>query len=233
VEALQLTRRRVWVYLCLGLLPLALIRVDNSGLLVTATFPILLACGCVLAKSADHSQSTLRCFLEIGSRSWIRIFLIGSAIPVALTVISIPVETVELNQLAQNQLSKNESGSATLFLSVFIVVCFLILISVVIVLRYYCFLWFFWTLCILPELSASKALDQALDGWLLNRFIVWPFAASSLLLFVTLFLPVLFVLWLAITTSMMYVSYRDIWMMKPKNQPAKARITTVKEVVNV
>lgn len=233
MEALQLTRRRVWAYLCLGLLPLALSRIDSSGFLVTATFPILLACGCVLAKSADYSQSALQCFRDIGSRSWIRVLLIGSALPIALTVFGIATEAVGLDQIAQNQLSQNASASNTQFLYVFFVVCILLMVSIVIVLHSYCFLWFFWTLCVLPELPAAKALDQALDARLLNKFIVWPFTVGSVLLVVTLFFPVLFVLWLAITTSVMYVSYRDIWLMKPENQPAKAKMAPEKVFVNV
>lgn len=236
MEALQLTRRRVWAYLCFGLLPLALSRIDNSVLLVTATFPLMLAGGCAVAKSADHSQSTFQCFREIGSRSWIRVFLIGAALPLALAAFSMSVESVGLDQLAQSQLSRqlsrNEPGPSVVFTTIIFVVCVLLVIGVAVILRSYCFLWFFWTLCILPELPASKALDQAVEGSLKNRFIVWPFTVSSVLIVVTLFLPVLFVVWFAITTSMMYVSYRDIWLMKPQNQLAKERKTIAKGIVH-
>jgi len=133
-----------------------------------------------------------------------------------------------LDKIVQSQLPQNESGVTTLFLIALIVVCVLVMASMVIILRSYCFLWFFWTLCILPELPAVKALDQAVDGQKLNGFIVWPFTAGSVLLVFTLFFPVLFVPWLAITTSMMYVSYRDIWLMNPKNQPVNARMALVK-----
>ena len=80
----------------------------------------------------------------------------------------------------------------------------------------------------LPDMPVSEAFDQSLDATELNGFVVWPFAALSLLLIVTFVVPVLFLPWFAITTSMMYVSYRDVWLRRTHSEPEKLNVSRVR-----
>lgn len=232
VEALELSKRKAGLFLVLGLVSIGLGAIDESGIIFVCIFPLILSLGCVVAKSADVSDSSLKKIFEVAPRAWMRVVIIGLMPLIVLFAIILLIETISPGKPVAlfSYLEKSQDVSVTRNLIGFSIV-FAIGASVIgLALWITSYLWFLWSLIIIGELPAIEAINQSFEGFYINKFIVWPYAVSVMSLLLVHILPMLFIPWLAITTSMMYVSFRDVWLGRRENHPALVK--TAEPVLN-
>ncbi len=86
--------------------------------------------------------------------------------------------------------------------------------------------WSLIPLVLLGELPLREAFSQSVTSTTeLNKFVVWVYALLAVFIIVVgmILTPLIIIPWFAITTSMMYVSYRHIWLDKGLNEPKKVK----------
>ncbi len=222
VEALELSKRKALLFLLLGLVSMGLGALDESGIILVCVFPLILSLGCVVAKSADFSESSLKKIIEVAPQAWMRVFFFGLMPLFVFFAITLLIEMISPGNPGAlfKHLEKSQEVSVTrnLIGSSIVVVIGASVIGVALWITSY--LWFLWALIVIGELPAIQAINQSFEGFYINKFIVWPYAVSVLSLLLVHILPMLFIPWLAISTSMMYVSYRDVWLGRKENHPA-------------
>ena len=240
VEALALSQRRLPHFLALSVVLYAVISIEAGHvtmLLPPIIFPVILALGCAIAKSGDESVPFFEVVVGVGSAGWLRVAT-AAAIPWIVFLLLFMFSGVfsdgsseDLNTLAQNEL-RQASGisnwqavarTSGLVLSAVAVAY--------IVFRMTCLVWFLWTLCAVGNLPLLEALDQSYEGVSINKFVIWPYAISTVLLFVLPMFLGIWVLfpWLAITCSMLYASYRDVWLSRSTNYPVRSRAVSLQQ----
>jgi len=226
-EALELSKRGVLPFLLLGLGIYGVRLIVGSGLVLLCLFPLILSLGCVIAKSTDSSNTLLKTISEVAPIAWVRVFIVWS---VSLAIFALPGLVLEFTGLMQlifpDSISSDgvlkENGSELRALIKFSILIAMFASLIAVLLWMTNFLWFFFTLCVIAELPLMESYEQASDGVLLNKFVIWPYIICVLtLLIIEVLFPPLFLLWLAVSTSMMYVSYRDVWLAKTKNSPVE------------
>lgn len=222
VEALELSKRKAFFFLLLGLVSMWFGALDESGIILVCVFPLILSLGCVVAKSADFSESSLKKIVEVAPQAWMRVFFIGLMPLFVLFAITLLIETISPGNPGAffEHLEKSQDVSETRNLIGFSIVIAIGASLIGLALWITSYLWFLWPLIVIGELPAVEAFNQSFDGFYINKFIVWPYAVSVLSLLLVHILPMLFIPWLAISTSMMYVSYRDVWLGRKENHPA-------------
>ena len=206
-------------------------------LLPPILFPVILALGCAIAKSGDESVPFLEVVSGVGSAGWIRVAT-AAAIPwsgfLLLYVFSgvfsdgssgaldTPLQD-ELRQAGSSLTWQTVAKTAGLVIGTIAVIY--------VFFRFTCLVWFLWTLCAVANLPLLEALDQSYEGVSINKFVIWPYAISTVLLFALPMLLGIWVLypWLAITCSMLYASYRDVWLSRSENYPVRSRAVSLQQ----
>jgi len=221
VEALELSKRNAVAFVMLGLLAMGLGAIDKSRITLICLFPLFLSLGCVVAKSADNSESLLKAIVEVAPRAWARVVIIGSTplIVVLLFILLIEIIIPGNIEALTYRMEQTQALSATRTSIDFGLVVLIGAVAIGMMLWITSYLWFFWTLIVIGQLTVVGALNQSFEGFFINKFVVWPYAVSVLTLLLVFHLPMIFIPWLAITTSMMYVSYRDVWLGRKDNKP--------------
>ena len=231
VEALDLARRRAVAFLTLGLGAMAIELIDGTAMLLPCVFPPVLALGCTIAKSADDSTSVLTTLRQSASSAWARVFIVGASVWLLYMSANLVHEafgSVSLDPISAVMPEEASAREGAALWTLVEIGCYALIgvPSAVYVVWNTRLMWFIWTLCAIAELPLPEALAQAEKGAVLNGFVVWPYALGILTMIPVMSLPALFVPWLAITTSAMYVAYRDVWLGRAQNHPANA-FTTV------
>lgn len=183
--------------------------------------PTILGIGCIIAECADKSLNLIDALDKKSGHIWFNLFAVGIVpwlIPIALALISNALGIEGDNFSPQDPgATAFDGGAALLGLMIF---------------------WFliagYWVWFIVPLISVAEAplalsIDQAIHALSLNKFvilIVLVFALSGIIGFLS---PILIFPWLALASSMMYVSYRHIWLGKGENELVKT--SNVEQVV--
>ena len=228
VEALELSKRHAVLYVALGVLTMGLAVMDKNGLVLTSLFPLILSLGCVVAKSADHSESILKSIVEVAPRAWARVLILGSAPAVFLVIVTLIVtllvETINPSSLGAlfYHMEQSQELSATRNTMGFSIIVAIVVLVIGFTLWITSYLWFFWTLIVIGELPVFDAVNESFEGFFINKFVAWPYALCVLTLSLVFLMPVIIIPWLAVSTSMMYVSFRDVWLGRKDNHPAVA-----------
>lgn len=222
--------RRVWEFIALGICFLGIVYIDVSGFAAPCLLPLALSIGCVIAKCADNSKPLYQALRAVKPHAWLRVFLAGSVPWAFLGGFGLVLEIFGVgggdpfSDIPNNVSSSSNTG--VIQNMVFFSVILAMLASMIVVLMWFTrFLWFFWPLLTIAEIPFLEAFDQAINGSDVNGFVVWPFATCSfLLLYPVIPMPALLIPWLAITSSMMYVAYRDVWLSRSSNLPGTAEL---------
>lgn len=240
VEALALSRRRLFHFIALSIALYVVISIEAGQvtmLLPPILFPVILALGCAIAKSGDESVPFIEVVTSVGFAGWLRVAT-AAAIPwttfLVLWVFSGAFSdgpSVDLNIQMQHELRQAGSDFSWRSLTM---IGFLAIITPVIIyffFRFTCLVWFLWSLCAIADLPLVEALEQAYEGVSINKFVIWPYAIATVLLFA---LPMLLGIWavypwLAITCSMLYTSYRDVWLSRSKNYPVPSLVVSMQQ----
>jgi len=220
-EALSLSTRNILLFALLALL------VSGTHYLpellrgfTLLGIPLFLSFGVVLAESADKSNTFFSAASKTPRIVWVRLFIAGSIPWIMASVFGVVLMMISRLigahgnpsdfDIAQTQTLSvaYEAGMAMLAVMLF----WFITIGY--------FLWFVVPLIVIAELPIIESYEQSfealsLNGWFVKVILAFSFAA---LLF-ALFLPILFIPWYAMASSMMYVSFRHIWMGKRDNNP--------------
>ncbi|MDB3935665.1 hypothetical protein N9383_02960 [Granulosicoccus sp.] len=243
VEALALSQRRLFHFLALSLALYIVISIrsgDVAMFLPPILFPVILAFGCAIAKSADESVPLLKVVSGVGSAGWLRVAS-AAAIPWAVFVVMYMFAGVfsdgssgDINMPAQDELRQAVGISDWQTLARFCVFGIVVLAGLYIFFRFTCLVWFLWTLCAVANLPLLEAFFQSCEGVSINRFVMWPYMVSTCLLFVLPMLLGIWVLypWLAITCSMLYTSYRDVWLSRRTNYPVQSSSVSMEQSVS-
>ena len=239
VEALGLSRRRPFHFLALSAALFIVISFksgDVTMFLPPILFPVILALGCAIAKSADESVPLLEVVSAVGSAGWLRVAT-AAAIPWTVFLVMYMIAGVssdgssgDLN-LVQNDLRPAVSIANLEALAKFSALAIGGIAVVYIYFRLTCLVWFLWTLCAVANLPLLEALYQSYEGVSINKFVIWPYVISTCLLFVLPMLLGIWVLypWLAISCSMLYTSYRDVWLSRSTNYPVRSLAVSVQQ----
>lgn len=186
--------------------------------------PLPLAAGCVVAHAADTSRSPVHGLAAVPLNVW-RNLLIAGALPwlvvgamiVALAVLTLPVTLAlggDTNIFETLPLGAPQGWQAfhDLFAVTFIWLCTVGMVG-----------WFIVPLMAVAGLSIVQAYVQAVRSIALNWFVVGVvFFIGWVCVPLLSFLSPLFVApLLAILSSMMYVSFRHIWLGKGRNEAAQ------------
>ena len=240
VEALALSRRRLFHFLALSVALYIVISIKAGDVIMffpPILFPVILALGCAIAKSGDESIPFLEVVSGVGSAGWLRVAT-AAAIPwTGFLVIYMfsgvlsDGSSVNLNMPAQNELRQAGSNLNWEALAKIGGLVIGVLAVAYIFFRVTCLVWFLWTLCAVGNLPILEALDQSYEGVSVNKFVIWPYAISSVLLFILPMLLGKWVLypWLAITCSMLYASYRDVWLSRSTNYPVRSLAVSLQQ----
>lgn len=232
VEALALSQRRLLHFLALSValyIVLSIEAGDVTMFLPPILFPVILALGCAIAKSGDESVPLIEVVFGVGS-GWLRVAT-AAAIPwtgFLLIYVLLPEfndgSPVDLNTQAQDKLRQADDISSLQAVAKVSILALGVLAVAYIFFRFTCLIWFLWTLCSVANLPILEALDQSYEAVCINKFVIWPYTISTVLLFVLPMLLGIWVLfpWLAITCSMLYASYRDVWLSRSANYPVRS-----------
>lgn len=166
--------------------------------------PILLGAGCIIADSSNQKTFTLQEIRNKPIAIWLRLLLLGIIPWIPIIIISL-IGSVLLGPGDDLLIEKYdgydvfEGGSAILAIMFFWFIT----------MGY--FLWFMVPLISIEELPLGFAFEQAMDALGLNRFVVGLVVFLSFSCFFGMLSSVLVFPWIAVVTSMMYISYRHIW----------------------
>lgn len=201
-----------------GLLPLPL------GFLMLLGLALPLAAGCLVAHAADTSRSPIDVLAAITSRAWLDLLLAG-----ALPWLAVGAAILAIASLAQPVLPQAEP-----LLTVpqfaraewqpfrdLLAAIFLWLATVGVA------GWFVVPLMALAGLPLLQAFSQAVQAISLNGFVialVYGIAAVGVPL-AALLSPLLAAPLLAMLSSLMYVSFRHVWLGQGSNMPEVTRVT--------
>jgi len=240
VEALALSRRRLFHFLALSIALYIVLSIEAGAvtmLLPPILFPVILAVGCAIAKSTDESISFIDVVFGIGSQGWLRVAS-AAAIPwVGFLIIYMLIpesdggQSGDLSMLAQDGLQQAGSDFNWQTRALIGAVVIGVLALAYTFFRLTCLVWFLWTLCSVANLPLLEALDQSYEAVSINKFVIWPYAISTVLLFALPMLLGIWVLfpWLAITCSMLYTSYRDVWLSRSVNYPVRSQVVSLQQ----
>ena len=200
-EGLSLSTRNIFSFALLALLASATHYLPGflRGLTVLV-IPLLLAFGVVLADSVDKSNRFFSRISKIPLVVWARLFAAVSMPSLLFFVLSV----VLINIIPP--IGDQGGDMLELMLIWFIIAGYL--------------LWFVVPLTVIAELPLIESFYQSLEALYLNRWffrIILAFGFTAYLF--ALFLPILFIPWYAMASSMMYVSFRHIWMGERDNNP--------------
>ncbi|MGH1472698.1 MAG: hypothetical protein ACRBCS_16065 [Cellvibrionaceae bacterium] len=166
--------------------------------------PILLGAGCIIADACNKQTSSLNEVKDKPVVVWLRLLLLGLIPWAPLMIISL-IGTALFGPGEPPHFEKYEGRVAFEGGASILALMFLWFITM----GYY--LWFMVPLISVAGLSLELAFDQATDALGLNRFVAGLVVLLSFSCFVGMVWSVLVFPWIAIVTSMMYVSYRHIW----------------------
>ncbi|HID99443.1 MAG TPA: hypothetical protein EYP59_04045 [Thiotrichaceae bacterium] len=187
---------------------------------VIFAIPLLLSFGVVLACSVDKSINFLGAVSKTPRVVWVRLFVAGSMPWLILSAFGIVMGLImQLMGVEGTPPPSFDSGQNTYVIYEAGMSMLATMFVWLLILGY--FLWFVIPLIVVAELPLIESFDQSLDALLLNGWfvrIILSFSFSAFLF--ALFFPILFIPWYAVTSSMMYVSFRYIWMGKRDNNPA-------------
>jgi len=210
-ESLDLTVRHPLISICFTALIIFLFAAPTwlSGFLFAST-PILFGIGCVIAAAGDEGDQPLTVLWKKPIAVWGRLFMLG-AYPYVLAIIgfaltsALPIGTSAGAEPAQ--ISSTFSAGVVMLFALYVW------------LAAGPFIWFFVPLIVIAEMPLTEAASQAGQAFILNRFVLLLSLALGVLSQFAIILPVLVFPFVALVTSLMYVSYRHIWMGRGLNHP--------------
>jgi len=223
IDAIELSKRRIAWFVALAVAAITLVLLDPTRLLFHCTFPVFIAAGCLIARSADLSLSVPEVLQQVDRRVWIRIFLAGATPWIFIVLFVSLIDLISSSEPGVSGVSPSlaeqlESISVTWLNWLTGIVIVLIVIAAAYFAR---FLWFLGPLLGVAEIPLAEAVVQSFDALKLNRFVTWVFVAFLFWLILCGFFWVLFFPWLAVAASTMYVSYRDIWLGNFRNEEVR------------
>lgn len=214
-EGLDLSIRKLLIFITLTLifcgidyLPLSL----NQSLIFL--IPMLLGLGCIVAYCADAGYNILVILRSKPIKVWFNLFYIGFIPWIPLIILSIFLVFLSGDVKGDAFVPvppkpTDFNGGSALFALMFLwFICMGYLI------------WFIIPLVAIAELPLVIAFEQAGKALGLNKFVIFLVIFFSFSCFFGIILPLIVFPWVAIVTSMMYTSYRHIWLDRGLNYPA-------------
>ncbi len=214
-ESLDLTVRHPLLSVCSTALIIFLFAAPTwlSGFLFAST-PILFGIGCVIAAAGDDGKSPLAELWHKPLKVWGRLFMLG-AYPYLLAIFGAALTTLlpiaSSSGLPPEQVSPSFSAGVVMLFALYVW------------LAAGPFIWFFVPLIANAEMPLGMAAAQAGEAFMLNRFVILLSLALGVVSQLAIILPILVFPFVALVTSLMYVSYRHIWMGRGLNNRAPAK----------
>lgn len=214
-ESLDLTVRHPLISICTTALIIFLFAAPTwlSGFLF-ATTPILFGIGCVIAAAGDDGKSPLGQLWSKPLKVWGRLFMLG-AYPYLLAIFGAAITTIipmaTSGAVTPEQVSPSFSAGVVMLFALYVW------------LAAGPFIWFFVPLIANAEMPLDMAAAQAGEAFMLNRFVILLSLALGVLSQFAIVMPVLVFPFVALVTSLMYVSYRHIWMGRGLNNRAASK----------
>ncbi len=214
-EGLELSVRQSWLFIVITLvfcgihyLPAPVTQI------LLFVIPMLLGAGCIVAECADLSASSIATLKAKPFRVWLNLFYVGFLpwVPIfvfGLLLIGLGVEG-EGFVPGEPTPTPFDGGAALLALMFFWFVT----------MGYW--IWFVVPLVAVAELSPVIALEQAVVALDLNKIVISIVLIFAVCCLIGMISPLLVFPWVALVASMMYTSYRHIWLDRGLNHPTMA-----------
>lgn len=217
-EALELTVRHALVHVIVigAAIYLFAAQLWLSGFLF-ASIPVLFGLVCVIAEAADEGESPISKLRSKNIRVWGRLFMLG-LYPYLLAIFGMALLSI-LPVQAQSEVQAtayNGSFSSGVIM-LFAIYAWLVAGP---------FIWLAAPLLAVAELPMGVAYNQANQAFKLNGFVLAIPLALGVIAHLGFLLPVLVFPLIAITGSMMYASYRHIWLGRGMNHPVTKKVSS-------
>lgn len=170
--------------------------------------PVMLGAGCIISESGNKSTSAFHAITSKPVVTWLRLLLLG-VIPWAPMLIISLIGSIFLGPGEPPNFEKYENHGVFEGGASILAIMFFWFITT----GY--FLWFMVPLISVADAPLNIAFDQAVDALGLNRFVIGLVIFLSFSCFFGMVWSVLVFPWIAVVTSMMYVSYLHIWFGGP------------------
>ncbi len=217
-EALELTVRHAIIHvMVIGVaIYIFAAQIWLSGFLF-ASIPVLFGLVCVIAEAADEGVSPLSKLRAKNIRVWGRLFMLG-LYPYLLAIfgmVLISLLPIPTHSGVETTTYNGSFSSGVIML--FAIYAWLVAGP---------FIWLAAPLLAVAELPMGVAYNQANQAFKLNRFVLVIPLVLGVIAHLAFLLPVLVFPLIAITGSMMYASYRHIWLGRGMNHPARKKVTS-------
>lgn len=215
-EGADLLRRKPLQLLALSLIPVSIAALGNTWVRLAAVMlgPLLFAAGVVTAFAADRSTSAIERIVRVDKLTWVKLFAITVAY-YAMILVFAAIALAILSHLVAHEAMALPGASlpdpSPFVRSAALFNHFALLH----------FMWFGPTLLVLVGMPLRLVASQASIAAVRNPVTVLLPLAISLIDQATQ--PWVGYLWVpvyALVVCAMYVSFRDIWLGQPENQPA-------------
>lgn len=220
-ESMALSTRRTTMFVLFTMLIGSLHFLPRAlSAVFLVSIPLALGVGTLIAYCSDTSRSFIDELKAKPLVIWLRLIAVGSAPWVLLAVFSAIALLITGHGEppvfeASHEGTIFEEASMSLMAVMFI--WFITMGWLV---------WFIVPLVVIAEMPVAESIDQTIDALALNRFVYGIIAVAAVSAFLLgAFSPVLVFPWYAIVTSMMYVSFRHIWMARRDNLPKTVAAT--------
>lgn len=213
-EALALSVRKPIIFIIITLVFTSICYLP--GVLGGVTFialPLLLGLGCVVAECADNGRNPITIVMGKPRHVWTNLLLVGLVPWLAIAFLAIllmlfgPADDPLI--VEQREASEVLGGGSTL-----LAVSFLWFLAAGYI------AWFIIPLIAAAEALLAVAFEQADEALGLNRFVIMVVMAVAFSCLIGCFNAIAVFPWVAITSCMMYVSYRHIWLDRSTNVPS-------------
>ncbi len=184
---------------------------------IFASIPVLFGIVCVIAQAADEGESPLQNLRSKNLRVWGRLFMLG-LYPYLLAVFGMALMSLlPLEPHASAQPSAYNGTFSSGVIMLFAIYAWLVAGP---------FIWLAAPLLSVAELPMDIAYNQANQAFKLNRFILLLPLVLGVFAHLAFLLPVLVFPLIALTGSMMYASYRHIWLGRGMNHPVRNKVSS-------
>ena len=186
------------------------------GFIFMAIVPLVLGLGTVIAYCADTSKPIVVFFGRKPLVVWVRIVIVGS-VPWLLFVALSAIASWLIGSGEPPVFDGRAGGSIFAEASMSVMAAMFIWFATL-----GWWIWFMVPLIVIAELPILESIDQVEEALTLNRFAYKVIAVAAVSTLLGEINPVLVFPWFAIITSVMYVSFRQIWWGRRDNLPKSA-----------